>query len=219
MRHQPGPGRAELKGPQWTIALETNLLDETVSERNHVEIRTALARIGHNVAFLDHLVRDLIDSAALTARRFAIHRGPTELRALLTRIVEGVVSAGDRDRVVLDAPHPLTISIDAIRIERVVTNLLRNALKYAPRSSRIVVRLEAARRGGRISVSDDGPGLTAAEMTHAFDRHQGALAAQPRQGSGPGLYLSKQIVEAHGGTIGVDSVDGVGTRFFLQLPK
>jgi signal transduction histidine kinase len=208
----------DLKSPLWTIALETSLLDETLADRNHIEIRTSLARIGRNVDFLDRLVRDLIDSAALAAGQFTLQRGPTELRALLAQIVERVVSTRDRERVILDTPHPLTISIDAMRIERVVANLLQNALKYAPRASRIVVRLEVESHGGRVSVVDDGPGMTAAETSHAFDKYHRGASVQTHEGSGLGLYVSKQIVEAHGGTIGVNSDQGIGSRFFFQLP-
>jgi len=209
----------DLKNPIGTIALETCLLDEAAATGAHADIRPALARITRNLVFLERMVEDLLDAAALAAGRFELERKPTELRALLDGIVARVVSTRDRDRVVLEAPAPITLELDALRIERVVANLLHNALKYASRGSRIVIRLEVERGGGRISVIDGGPGMTGAETSYIFDKYRRTDAARAHEGSGLGLYISKQIVEAHGGTIGVQSARGVGSRFFFELPR
>jgi signal transduction histidine kinase len=208
----------DLKNPLSTITLETQLLDDKLAKGEEVDVRATVARITHNVAFLERMVQDLLDSCALASGELQLRRRPTELSVLLAQIIDRAVPTRDRDRVVLDAPDPLTVSIDDLRIERVVANLIGNALKYAPRSSRITVRLRVDLRRGRIWVIDTGPGLTAIEMAFVFDKYRRTTSASAYEGSGLGLHVSKQIVEAHGGQIGVDSIHGEGARFFFDLP-
>ncbi|HWO19932.1 MAG TPA: ATP-binding protein [Kofleriaceae bacterium] len=167
---------------------------------------------------LDRIVQHLLDSCEPGAGCFALDRKPTELRALLEQVIEQSVSTVDRGRVILDAPAPITVTIDELRIERVIANLIGNALKYAPKSSRIVVRLEVGALAAQISVADAGPGLVPAELERIFDKYCRGASAHGVAGRGLGLYVCKTIVEAHGGQMGVDSVHGAGSRFYFDLP-
>jgi signal transduction histidine kinase len=207
----------DLKNPLATMALETCLLDEKLARGDNGGARSAVARITRNIEFVDRMVEDLLDSCSIDAGQFEIHRQPTELRAIIERVVERTVAGRDRDRVAVEAPHPIVLAIDDLRIERVVANLLGNALKYAPRGP-ITVRLERVESSARLSVSDSGPGMTPPEMAYVFDKYRRAAAAHGLTGNGLGLYVSKKIVETHGGRIGVDSVGGGGSRFFFELP-
>ena len=208
----------DLKNPLSTIALEACLLDDKLTRGTPQDMRGALARITHNVEFLDRMVHDLLDLCSLEAGRLELQRRPTELRALLEQIIDRVVPTRDRGRVFLHTEGPLTISIDELRIERVIANLLENALKYAPKTSGVVVRLAAVNDTARISVSDAGPGMTAAETGYVFDKFRRASTASGHEGSGLGLYVSKKLVEAHGGRIEVTSARGVGSQFSFELP-
>jgi signal transduction histidine kinase len=209
----------DLTNPLNTIALETHLLDDKVAAGDSTEIRSAAARISRNVFFLERMVRDLLDSCSTDAGRFEIRRAPTELRALTLRVVDRVVSTRDSGRVWIDASAPLTLAIDELRIERVVANLLQNALKYTPRPGLIGIRLEVTDHHARISVVDAGPGLTVEEAAYVFDKYRRARSGSAHEGSGLGLYVSKQIVEAHGGRLWVSSVEGAGSCFYLELPR
>jgi PAS domain S-box-containing protein len=207
----------DLKNPLSTIALEACLLHDKLAAHPS-DARDALARITRNVEFLDRMVQDLLDLCALDAGRLELHRKPTELRMLLEQIIDRVVPTRDRRRVSLHAAEPLTISIDDLKIERVVANLLQNALKYTPKITGIVVGLAAVNDAIRVSVTDAGPGMTPAETGYVFDKFRRASTAGAREGSGLGLYVSKKIVEAHGGRIDVTSVPGAGSQFFFELP-
>jgi signal transduction histidine kinase len=133
-------------------------------------------------------------------------------------VIERVTTTRDRRRVFLRADEPLTIDVDDLRIERVVANFLQNALKYAPQHTGIVVRLDHLPDRACVSVIDAGPGLTADDALHVFDKYTRTASARAHEGTGLGLYVSKRIVESHGGSIGVESVQGAGSRFFFELP-
>ena len=205
----------DLKNPLATIALEMCILEDKLGQS---ELRPAVTRVTQNVAFLDRMVHDLLDASAIDADSFQIHRLDAELRALLERVLERTTATRDRSRVYLDAPRAVPILIDDLRIERVVANLLQNAFKYSPSSSAVVVRLETRKAVARVSVTDTGPGITPSETPYIFDKYRRASSAIGHDGNGLGLYVSKRIVEAHGGTIGVESVPGVGSCFFFELP-
>lgn len=231
VRPLPGPNPAglreedvaqivhDLKNPLATIALEACLLDGKLADPLNTDTRRAVGRIAHNIAFLDRMVQELLDLCSIDAGRFEIHRVPTELRALLADVVERVVSSRERDRVTLETAQPVTLAIDDLRIERVVANFIQNALKYAPKTSDIVVRLDVAATHVQISVIDAGPGMTPEEMSYVFDKYRRTNTARAHEGCGLGLFVSKQIVEAHGGRIGVESVRGTGSRFYFELPR
>jgi signal transduction histidine kinase len=208
----------DLRDPIAMIALEAYVLDRKLAKGDYSEVRSTTARIIRNVEFLDRMVQTLLDSCALGEGRLEINRRPTELRALLEQVIDRVVSTRDCGRVTLDAPFPITLPIDELRIGSVVANLIGNALKYTPAHAGIVVKLEAGALAAQISVSDAGPGLTRSERVHIFDKYYRGTNADSRDGRGLGLYVSKAIVEAHGGRISVDSVEGAGSKFYFDLP-
>jgi signal transduction histidine kinase len=128
------------------------------------------------------------------------------------------VPCSERYRVMLADSEPIEVLADAVRIERVVMNLLDNALKYTPPCGGIVVRMSKDDRHAQVSISDAGPGLSSAERRVVFEPYRRVSTSAGRIGTGLGLYVSKQIVEAHGGSIGVESMRGLGARFFFELP-
>lgn len=208
----------DLKNPLATIGLEASLLDDRLALLDGGTIRRALHRIKHNVEYLARIVDDLLDLSALDHGRLTIRYMRTELRSLLEQVIDRAVSTRDHDRMVLEAPEPITVRADDLRIERVVVNLLQNALKYSPGKSSIVVRLDQTGGCARVSVTDVGPGIDPNEQNSIFERFRRGSGTGAHEGSGLGLYVSKKIVEAHGGRIGVDSRPGSGCRFFFELP-
>lgn len=207
----------DLRSPLGAIALEATLLDEQLDVGNIVDPGGAVTRIQRNVAFLDRLVLDLLDVCAAARGELILARAPTELCALLGRVISRV-SGSARGRVFLDATDPVVANVDDHRIERVVSNLLDNAIKYTPEPGAIVVGLTCDGHEVRISVSDSGQGIDGVDVPHVFERYRRAGTARGTRGNGIGLYACKKIVEAHGGEIGVASIRGVGSRFFFSLP-
>jgi signal transduction histidine kinase len=208
----------DLKNPLSTIALEFELMDAKLSIEGPVEVSAAIARIRRNVRFLDRLVYELMDACTLSNGRFALRRSPCELRALVIETVDRTVPSADQHRVTVDVTDPAEVMADELRIERVLANLLDNALKYTPSSGGIAIRMSADDRSAHVSVCDSGPGIAPEEIELLFQPYRRAATSRARPGTGLGLYVSKQIIEAHGGTIGVESVRGMGARFHFALP-
>jgi signal transduction histidine kinase len=208
----------DLKSPLATIALESELLGGSIGEHELEALGGSVHRILMNVSYMDRLVHDLLDLCALDCGQLQLHRTPTELRDLLQELIHRAVPTRDVHRVFLEVRQPITLPIDALRIERVVANLLQNAFKYAPRVSGVVVRLAVLEDRVCVSVIDAGPGIALADQPYIFDKHRRTNDARGHEGTGLGLYVSKRIIEAHGGRIGVESVHGAGSRFFFELP-
>jgi signal transduction histidine kinase len=117
------------------------------------------------------------------------------------------------------APPSLVVAADRRRVERVVTNLLENAIKYSPDRGPIELALAAANGWATLTVRDQGIGIPAGERARIFDPFQrGSNAAARFHGAGIGLAGVRQIVEQHGGAIDVDSEEGVGSAFTVRLP-
>jgi signal transduction histidine kinase len=205
----------DLKNPLATIALEMCILE---GKLDRTDLKGAVTRVTQNVAYLDRMVQDLLDADAMDVDRFALHRRPVDMQQLIERVIERATATRDRARVHLDARSSVVLMIDDLRIERVIANLLGNALKYSPSTTDVIVRLETHHDIARVSVIDAGPGIAPEEAAQLFGKYRRATTSHGHEGSGLGLYVSKRIVEAHGGRIGVDSLHGVGSCFFFELP-
>jgi signal transduction histidine kinase len=186
-------------------------------ESVHRSITRALEQVEH----LRVLVDDLLDVERLRTGRLSLRRVPTDLTPLVARVVAFAESLthGKTLRVTLPS-EPLTVDGDAVRLEQVLLNLITNAVEHAPDSSAVDVTLRADGGEAELAVRDYGPGIPAAEVGQIFTRYR--QAAQGRRtgsrGLGLGLYITHEIVEEHGGTIGVESTEGQGARFAVRLP-
>lgn len=208
----------DLRGPLAVVALEVAMLEDKLPIPARPEARRSLTRIARNLAFLDRMLHDLLDLAAIDAAKLTIQWEPVELSGLVADVIERVVSSRDAPRVVVDTPGVLVVRGDGPRLERVICNLVQNALKYTPRASRIEVRVEQRDDYARVSVIDSGPGLPPDVARRVFERFTRSPSTSHHEGAGLGLFVSRKIIEAHGGRIGVDSVFGKGARFFFELP-
>jgi signal transduction histidine kinase len=123
------------------------------------------------------------------------------------------------ERIRLEAAEEIPPALaDSNRLERVLVNLLTNALKYSAPASEVVVRVGAD--GGQVvlEIEDRGQGIAPEDLPHLFERYFRALGSSRLEGMGLGLYTARMLVEAHGGTIGVTSVSGQGSVFRVRLP-
>jgi two-component system CheB/CheR fusion protein len=167
------------------------------------------------------LVGDLMDVSRLQRGKLTLRLQPEDLAPLLRRAVS-LAQLGTRSQTLtLELPEAsVVVCGDATRLEQVVVNLLGNAMKHAPESERIDVRLNIQGSEAELQVQDYGPGISADELPHLFQRFFGGAASlgTVQTGLGLGLYITKELVDAHGGRISVESREGEGARFIVRLP-
>jgi PAS domain S-box-containing protein len=213
----------ELKTPVTSLRGFAELLQRGVERGQALDparAQRAILTINRQAQNLSRLVTQLLETSRLDVDRLALGREPEDLTGLVGRAVEQAQFQTDQHQVVFTAP-PAAIgaSIDAFRFEQVVTNLLDNAIKYSPDGGRIEVDLVQQAPGwARLSVRDEGIGIPLEQQEQIFERYYQAHAASHRSGLGLGLYLSRQIVERHGGRIWAEAAAGGGTRFVVELP-
>jgi signal transduction histidine kinase len=189
----------------------------------HLEERAhrSLESISEGARKLVRLVDELLILAAGQEHKLQLHREPTDLAALVDRTVAAWLPAVEAAglRLASTAPKTMIVAIDPVAIERVASNLLSNAVKYSTRGGSIDVELVEGADGVRLSVLDTGPGIDdelAARLFGRFERAQGD--DRRKAGAGIGLALVKELVEAHGGTVGAFARDGGGTEMRVVLP-
>jgi two-component system sensor histidine kinase BaeS len=167
---------------------------------------------------LQRLVDELFDVTRVERGRFTIEREPVGLRAVLEQTIEIAQGVTERHEIRFEAANgEIVAAVDRGRIQQVVLNLLMNAIVHAPNSPTIAVRLRRLRRRAEIEVEDRGPGISAEHQKMLFSPFE-QVASGRQVGLGLGLYIAREIVLAHGGTIEVDSAPGEGTTFTVRLP-
>jgi len=169
---------------------------------------------------MNSMIDDLLDAARNRARRLKLDLRPVELRPFLEELLARMSASLDCARVDLELPvhERLAVRADPARLERIVVNLLSNALRYAPAPSRVQVRVSRAGARAVLSVIDHGPGVSPGDQAHLFERFYRGSAAADTEGLGLGLHGTRILVEAHGGRIRVEDTPGGGASFRIELP-
>jgi len=169
------------------------------------------------------LVESLLDLARLDAGLKSLTRSPLDLGSLLAAVTEKFDPQARAQGVALLTELPPTlpaITGDADRLAQVFTNLLDNALKHTPAGGKVTLAAITLPGWVEVTVSDTGPGIPAEDLSRIFERfYQVDKSRARRAGVGLGLTISKDIVEAHGGSLRAESVVGLGSRFVVRLPR
>ncbi|MEA2639737.1 MAG: two-component system, chemotaxis family, CheB/CheR fusion protein [Chloroflexota bacterium] len=194
--------------------LSRSLRDPTTSQQHLTEEALREARR------LRDLIADLTDVGRLQGGNLTLHLEQVNLAELARHAVEVTqVQARDRQQIVLDVQAEPIVQADPRRIEQVLLNLLTNAMTYAPESERIDVRVRVADAHAEAEVEDFGPGIPAADLPQIFSEFYRVMRPERgHSGLGLGLYISREIVVAHGGSLDVRSIEGQGTTFTMRLP-
>ncbi len=207
----------DLRAPLGVILGHAKLLGRRAESADALHARAAaiLTSAQRMASMLD----DLVESALVEAGKLRLNRAPLDVVHLVTEVRGRLPSPLDPERVrvypVDGIPHVLG---DAERLERVVVNLLTNALKYSAPGSEVAVRFASELGTVTIDVEDHGSGIAPEDVPHLFERYFRSSRAFRFEGMGLGLYTAKMLAEAHGGTIEVTSVAGQGSVFRVRLP-
>jgi signal transduction histidine kinase len=202
------------------VVLNLELMRAT-GEGSAARASASAERIRRAVARMTRLIGDLVDVTSINAGKLAMDSASVDPSALLTEGVEAFLAAADEKGIRLSAevpPGPARAELDRGRILQVLANLISNAIKFTPPGGRVTVRLEQGRSALRFSVEDTGPGIPDGMRRAVFERFR-QVGRNDSRGQGLGLYISKSIVDAHGGRIRAESAGGRGTRVLFTVPR
>ncbi len=178
-------------------------------------------RIGRSGARMNRLIGDLVDVASINAGRLAVSLENGDLVPVVVDAVETFQAQALAGGISLVAeivrPVPL-LAFDSARVLQLLGNLLGNALKFTPRNGTVVVRVERLDPDVRVAVRDTGEGIPSSDLEVIFERFQ-QVTKGDRRGVGLGLYISKSIVQGHGGKIWAESTLGGGSTISFTLPQ
>lgn len=175
-----------------------------------------------------NLINEILDFSKIQSGSFEVEKEPVRVAGVLKRAVRSLQSVAARDEVFLLSAHGRDVPqiIGSMeKLTQAVINLISNSLKFTPKKGLISVGAHVVRNGEVpesiiITVTDSGMGIRASEVTKLFEKYKqtGNKSFRGGGGTGLGLYIVKQIVEAHGGEVSVASIEGVGTSMVLKLP-
>jgi signal transduction histidine kinase len=209
-------------GIAWTAhELKTPLLgakaaiDHLLLAEGNSESRELLFRAASELAYLADLVEPLLRWAAGSGE---LHRRPVDLVGVVRDAVASCMPEPEEERVTIAAPDRLPARVDNGQLRGAVANVVRNALAYSPQMSPVIVSVERKGEVARIRVLDHGPGIPPEEQRLIFHPlARGRAGGRSRGGKGLGLFIARRIVEAHGGTITLES-SAHGAAFCMQVP-
>jgi signal transduction histidine kinase len=210
----------ELRGPLAPIISYAQMIARPNCRRETLERGTSII-LGQALR-LKRLVNDLLDASYLSTGQFKLMPAECDLVALIRELVEQLRPLAPYHELKVEAPdQPIVGRWDGVRLQQAVGNLLDNAIKYSDEHTTITVRVtQPTEELVRVSVHNVGRVIPAAEINQIFRPYVRLQAARGRQGTGLGLYITKNIVEAHGGTLRLErpSNEEQGTTFSFDLP-
>jgi signal transduction histidine kinase/DNA-binding response OmpR family regulator len=214
----------ELRTP---LTLMVGMIDLLRDNKETLKSRSAVENLNiahRNASQLSKLVDEILDLAKLDSSVLHLNTKPVAMEPFLHRLVYTFDSLAARNEISIQFQynsHPdLYLTIDEQKIEKVINNLLFNAIKFTPERGAIQVMFNEVNSSYRLTVKDNGIGIPAADVPFVFDRfyQAGNKALRSASGTGIGLSLVKELIELHGGNVTVESVEKLGTSFHINFP-
>lgn len=220
----------DIRQPLTIIHGQAQLLRHALTSGKTGRLESGVDAILTSSRRMNAMIRDLVDSTRLEMGRLELHKQPVDVVGFIAELLERMGGVMEAHRVRLEAAGgpgseeatPLAHA-DPDRLERILANLISNALKYSRPGSEVVVTVGRVNGDVLVSVADQGPGIAPEDLEHIFERFYQANGRrkddqQKRESLGLGLYITRMLVEAHGGRIWATSEPGVGSTFCFTLP-
>jgi signal transduction histidine kinase len=213
----------ELETPLSNLKSMVQLLHRQLAHNNALEVVSiGLSDMERSICRIEMLVKDLLDASLIETNRFVLHRKPCDLVELCRNFLDQF-TAGVGPIRTFEAPgEPIEAEVDADRMSQVILNLLLNARKYSPKGSPITLTLQQVGYEATISVRDMGGGIPAEMLSQIIEPYYRVPGIEVQDGAssgmGLGLYISRKIVERHGGHLDVQSSPGQGSVSCIVLP-
>lgn len=212
----------DLRSPLSALQMRAQMLLQGMRGEIAPEVRDEIERMGARVRDLAQMVNDFLDIAQMESAQFSIEHERVEMSRVCASVYEEYrAMAGARGlELSLNAAADAPVVGDSRRLTQVVGNLVSNAIKFTGGGGRVALRV--ASDGGlvEVAVEDSGRGISPEAQRRLFQKYERVEGSSARiEGTGLGLVIVKEIVEAHGGTVGVTSTPGLGSTFWMRLPR
>ncbi|MDT0642796.1 PAS domain S-box protein [Zunongwangia sp. F363] len=207
----------ELKTPLTTVKGYLQILEKKIEEPSS---RLFLSKALEQADRLHTLIEDLLNMSRIEAGKLEFHYEEFDLREMLLDLAETFSHSASTHQIITNlGENPVIVKADKQRLEQALINLLSNAVKYSPTAQKVHLNLSVNDENIRVGVRDEGIGLTEEEQKQVFSRFYRAESTKGINGLGLGLYLTKQIIDAHHGQLAVESKVGAGSEFYFMLPR
>jgi signal transduction histidine kinase len=215
----------ELRTPLYAITGFVELLQKN-KVKDPVVQQEFMGRISQNADRLVALVDELLDASRLEAGRIELDLADVNIGEMVSETLASLESLGAKKNLVITTSitgggdRPIIALADRQRLKQVLVNIVGNAIKFSPPAGRIGVRVSARDGQVRVETSDQGPGIPPDDLSLLFTKFYRTETSVKNavSGTGLGLYISKMIMDSHGGSIGVQSIVGQGSTFYFALP-
>jgi PAS domain S-box-containing protein len=208
----------ELRNPLTNIMLNIDWLDGLIKERDLGDLAEFIGRTKRNAERLKKLVNELYRSTKLISGNYDLQPEVFELDGLIAECIYTMQQAHPAYSIARKGMSGVSLSADKDKVMQVLINYLSNAIKYSNGSTHIEVEISANDEEVTVAVIDQGRGIPKSELPYIFNRFYRAEKTRSLEGLGVGLFLSRQIIEAHHGRTWVESVEGKGSTFYFSLP-
>jgi PAS domain S-box-containing protein len=221
--HFIGMAAHDLRNPLNNISITAQLLESRASRDGSSQEEEFLGRIRKSADFMADLIGDMLDVSRIESGHLELLREPADLAKLIEEALMVQQHAATKKRITIqrELQPGIVLDIDPRKIMQVVDNLISNAIKFSPECSEILLTVQEDQSTALMKVSDRGCGISPADQDlifKPFGRSGNTPTTGGESSTGLGLFISKNIVEAHGGRLTVDSHTGEGSTFTMHLP-
>jgi PAS domain S-box-containing protein len=208
----------ELKTPVTSLKASLQMLSKLKSNVSSELVPKLIDQANRNIDRVTSLIASLLNASEINQGQLQLNKEQFDILPTLQDCCSHILS-DDRHKIVFEGDLSLKFCGDEARICQVITNFITNAVKYAPESEVIKVKVENLDKNVKLSVIDHGPGISSDKQAYLFDRYYRVDSGGGNiSGLGLGLYISAEIIRKHNGTIGLESVAGRGSNFWFTLP-
>lgn len=211
----------ELKTPITTIKGYTDILTKQFEKANQHKYLPYVSKMNFQINRLTALINELLDVSKIQAGKLSLHKEDIDIDKFIKDIATDMQQTSEKHHLTFEGNvKNKMINVDKYRLSQVIVNLIANAIKYSPKSDKVIIKTKLFKKQIIISVQDFGIGISEKDQARVFDRFFQARThiRESSFGLGLGLYISSEIVKRHRGKIWVDSIKGKGSTFYFKLP-
>jgi PAS domain S-box-containing protein len=209
----------ELKTPLTSVKAYVQLLESILKENSDENVNTYIRKANMHINRLDNLIRDLLDVSKVQSGKLSLQVSRFDFDDFATECIENCRLGTKTHKIIMEGAANAAIEGDKFRLEQVFTNYISNAIKYSPKSDKVLVRISSNSEEVTVAISDLGIGIAKDKISHLFQRfYRVEDHAYRFQGLGLGLYISSEIIKRHNGKVWAESEEGKGSTFCFSLP-